>query len=369
MNFLIRKILKKTWNEKDILDMVGSYQEVFTGYALENRIRFGGASGGLTTAILTYAFDCGLIDGVLVCRTIVTDENCVRAQFYIAKNREDLFDSQGSHYVRSKFVPEALNLIEEFKGKLAVVGLPCDLAVLSRKMHKNSRWLRKIEFTIGLFCGHNSTEHLIDNVVKKLKPRRVSRLERFRFRTGLWRGYSLARFKSDKIVEKKFSYFSLYQNLYFFCQKKCLYCHDHFAYNADISVGDIWSFHLKTHKIKYNSIISRSDRGSEILSACKASGYIQLEGVQIEDVLDGQSRGAPTHNNTSAKSKAAVRFGMKIPDKHKQKVKLHQLIAAWIILFNYKWSCNENYAGYIFKMPRKLLQLYLLVLKGLESVK
>jgi len=49
----------------------------------------------------------------------------------------------------------------------------------------------------------------------------------------------------------------------------------YFAYNADISVGDIWSLHLKNQNIELNAVICKNEKG------------------------------APTHNNTSAKSRAA----------------------------------------------------------------
>jgi coenzyme F420 hydrogenase subunit beta len=369
MRTLIHNVLKKHWTEQNILTMIGGYKQSYKGYALNDRIRLGGASGGVTTAILLYALESGFIDGALVCRTKIIDSHHVRSYFYIAQTKEELLLSQGSMYVQTKFVPEAFRLIEEFDGQLAVVGLPCDVTFLKRKMEKSPPIGSKVKFMIGLFCGHNSQEKLIDNVVEKIKPRPSSSLERFRFRTGLWRGYSLARFDGDEIVEKQFSYYSLYQNLYFFCQKKCLYCYDHFAYDADIGVGDIWSFHLKNESVKYNSIISRNRTGDAILNDARKSGYIYMENEGIEEILDGQARGAPTHNNTTAKYLAGKWFGMKIPDKHHKKVRWHEYLAAWIILFNYKWSMNKRYAGCIFKVPRKLLKAYLLVLKGLESVK
>ena len=52
MNKLIHKILKKKWTEQDILNMVGAYKKAFKCYALYDRIRFGGDSGGVTTSIL-----------------------------------------------------------------------------------------------------------------------------------------------------------------------------------------------------------------------------------------------------------------------------------------------------------------------------
>jgi len=369
MNKIIHSLLKKKWTDQDIQNMVGSYKKAFKGYAIDERIRFGSASGGVSTAVLSYALDMGFIDGALVCRSRITDDRRVRTEFFIARNREELLLSQDSKYVLTRFAAEALPQIEAFDGKLAVVGLPCDLTLLNRKVQKNPQLAEKVQFTVGLFCGHNSQEQLIDNVVEKLRSQGDCNLDAFRFRIGLWRGFSLARFDGGKIVEKKSAFFNLYQNLYFLCQKKCLYCHDHFAYDADISVGDIWSYHLKDLNIKYNAIICKNDRGARVLSVACDAGYIHLEDSDIYEVFDGQSRVAPTHNNTSAKSRAGIRFGMRILDRHNKKVKWHEYWAAWIILFNYKWSMNQRYAGYIFKVPRRVLKAYLLVLKGLESLK
>lgn len=363
------KILKKNWAEDDIKDLLGEYQRSFLAYATDDRIRLGGASGGTATAILTWALEKGLINGALVCRTKIPENNKVRTEFYIATSRDELLFSQDSKYVQTNFIPDALRLIDGFEGKLAVVGLPCDLTVLARKMRRKPQLEQKVQFTVGLFCGHNSQPQLIDNVVSKLTPDTVSSLDSFRFRTGPWRGYSLARFNQDKIIEKKSSYYNLYQNLYFFCQKKCLYCYDHFAYNADISLGDIWSFHLKGQNIKHNAVICRTQKGSYFFLGAYKHGYLHIEPAKIEAILDGQARGAPTHNNTSAKSRAARRFGMKISDKHNKRVKWHQYLAAWIILFNYNWSMSRKYSKLIFKVPRKFLKAYLLVFKGLESLK
>jgi coenzyme F420 hydrogenase subunit beta len=366
---LAHRLLKKKWTKQDIQDLVGGYKEAYTAYALDDRIRLGGASGGVTTAILTCALQNGYIDGALVCRTVVSDQNKVRTKFFIAHNKSQLLFSQDSKYVQTNFVPEAMRLIDSFEGRLAVVGLPCDLTVLKKRMLRNPQLAQKIQFTIGLFCGHNSQPQLIDNIVDKLSPTPSSKLEHFRFRTGPWRGYSLAKFDQDMIIEKKSSYYNLYQNLYFFCQKKCLHCHDHFAYNSDISVGDIWSFHLKSQNIKHNAVICKNEKGMEIVESVLNHGFIQAEPSTIENILDGQARGAPTHNNTSAKSRASKRFGMKIRDRHNRKVKWHQYLVAWIIFLNYKWSMNEKYSSLIFKIPRRFLKAYLVVFKGLESLK
>jgi coenzyme F420 hydrogenase subunit beta len=185
---ILHNFLKKKWTDQDITELIGSYDDTFLSYALNDRIRYGGASGGTVTAILAYALDQGLISGALVCRTKIVDYKIVRPEFYIATHSSELLTSQDSKYVETNFVPQAIKLIDGFPGKLAVVGLPCDLKVLRKLMVRKDSFAAKIILTIGLFCGHNSQRQLIDNVITKLAPSPSERLEFFRFRIGLWRG-------------------------------------------------------------------------------------------------------------------------------------------------------------------------------------
>ncbi len=368
LNKTLQKIIKKRWSSQEIERLVGEYNSTFIGFALNERIRLGGSSGGIVTAILADALKKGNIDGALVCKTEILSDNKVRPRFFIAGSIEDLLSSQGSIYIETDFAAKCLKLIDDFDGKLAVVGLPCDINYLHKQLQKNKVHADKIWLTIGLFCGHNSRSELIDRIIDKISPGEKSHLTNFRFRAGLWRGYSLAKFNNDTIIEKPSNYFNLYQNLYFFCQKKCLYCSDHFAYYADLSIGDIWSYNLKGCSIKYSSIICRNQKAADIIKKAVDDKLIKIKDVNIEDILDGQARTAPTHNNTSAKKKAGKLFGMDIPDLYGRRVKWNQYLTAFLIIFNYRWSQNKKYSSLIFYIPRKMLKLYLLIIKALESL-
>ena len=47
---------------------------------------------------------------------------------------------------------------------------------------------------------------------------------------------------------------------FFFSEKKCLACYDHYGYDADISVGDIWSYHLKNNPIKHTALVIKNEK-------------------------------------------------------------------------------------------------------------
>ena len=118
-------------------------------------------------------------------------------------------------------------------------------------------------------------------MVRKLKPAGVS-LTDFRYRIGHWRGRLLASFEDGTTKDKPFSFFSDYQNLFFFCTRKCLQCPDHTGYESDISVGDVWLMSMKDNPIKHNAIIVRSKQAQSKLDQAINAGVIAGSRVPIE---------------------------------------------------------------------------------------
>lgn len=362
------KALQKKWTDEDVKKFIGKYEKSYLAYANDENIRRGGASGGAVTAILTLLLEKGIINGALVCVNDITGTSA-RSRFFIADNKNDLLLAQGSQYIETGFVKNAISLIKEFKGKIAVVGLPCDIRILRKKISNNPELKSKVFLMISLFCGHNSQTKLIDSFLEKLLKRKRRHLDKLRFRIGLWRGKMILKFKDDTIMERKFSEFSLYQNLFFFAERKCLSCNDHFGYEGDLNIGDIWSYHLKGKDIKYSCIITKTLTGRRVLEDASRYGSFSLSSIGINDVLDGQNRGAPAHYNVSARHKVGKLLGISIPDKVNCEVKWHEYLVAFIMLLNWKWSQSQKLSWLIYKIPRPVLKIYLFLFKGLESLK
>ena len=365
---IVESILHKGFSDQEIKKFIGEHVNSYLAYAGSEGTRKNAASGGVVSAILIDLLNNNLIDGALVCKTCIIDGR-VRSRFTIAKTATEILDTQGSTYVSTNFPGEALKLIREFPGKLGVVGLPCDITMLYNKAQKDPFLKEKTFLTIALACGHNSQKQLIDNITTNLEKEANSELISYRFRRGHWRGELSAGFKDNKRITKSFSYFSLYQNLFFFCEKKCLHCYDHFGYNADLSIGDIWSYELKKKSVKSNFIIAKTMNGSSILENILSRSTLMIRPIKISEIVEGQKRSAPFHYNLSARHKAGIKLGISIADHVSEKVKWHEFIAAYIVLFNWKLSQHQHMRNWIFKIPRLFLKVYLYLLKGLESIK
>jgi coenzyme F420-reducing hydrogenase beta subunit len=361
------RLLKKTWTDADVKRYVGDYQNAYLTHASDERVRAGAASGGTTSAILIYGLENGLFDGALVCNTVLEDGK-VRARFVIATSADQVLEARGSKYVETNFIQEALPLIRSFDGRVAVVGLPCDISALHRRCLDEPEMAAKVALTISLVCGHNSRTALIDEITARLEREAGKKLVDYRFRVGRWRGRLEAEFEDGSVLSKPSKYFNDYQNLFFFSERKCMACHDHYGYAADISAGDVWLFRLKDDPIKNTGIIVRSSRGQDACNAAVAAGVVDASKLDVRSIMDGQARIGPSHYNVTARHKAGKLLGIKSKDSVEHPVSWHSYLNALITLANMRLSEKAWGRRFIFAVPRPVLKVYLYVKKALESL-
>jgi len=366
-NSVIDRLTKKHWSRTEIDAMVGDAIEGYLTYATSADVRAGAASGGTTSALLIHALEIGAIDGAIVCCTRIVD-GAVRAEFSLARTREEILAARGSKYVETRFMRDVLEILRLNEGRFAVCGLPCDISALHRWGQKEPELSAKVVYKIAFLCGHNSRTALIDGVIAKLAAESGGEdLTAYTFRSGHWRGRLSAEFNNGVIVEKPFSYFSDYRNLNFFSERKCMACSDHFGYAADLSIGDVWLYSLRDDPIKHSGVLVRTPTAQELVQSASAAGVIDAQAVGREYILDGQSRVAPTHYNVSARVKAGEKLGIRIKDTVFERITPLKFLSAYLVMWNMRFSEKEH-AHWIFRLPRPLIKLYLYIKKGLETV-
>jgi coenzyme F420-reducing hydrogenase beta subunit/polysaccharide pyruvyl transferase WcaK-like protein len=355
---------KTSWNDLTAARYLGQYKASYFGYSLLENFRENAASGGITSTILIDALRQKKIDGALLHHATLVDGE-PKSEFIIARTEEEIYQSQGSAYLATLFSFKALPMIREFKGKLAVVCLPCDAIILRRMRESEPEIKEKITLVITLFCGHNSEKELTDLVIRKLNPEKKA-VKSFRYRFGHWRGNLKLEFNDGESVIKPFSFFSDYQNLYFYSQKKCLLCGDQTGFDSDISIGDIWSMKMKSNPIKHNAILVRTERGAQALQGLVDRDLAHIFQVPISELCAGQSRSLPLHASVNARVWAAKRYGMNFKPVSDEKPTFLEKTIARVVLFNYWLSHDEKRSGIIPKLPRFVIKLYLYAFKGLQ---
>lgn len=361
---IVDRVLKRRWTAARIKKYIGEYQSSWLLYSQIDEIRANAASGGVITTLLAYLLESGEIDGALVLTSSVV-ANQVVTKYEIATSREDLMRSQGSKYINTNFSRDAVPLIRSFKGRLGLVLLPCNSWVVNRLSISDREFAQKIVLRITLFCGHVSDPGLTRMTIQKFKPPGVSLLD-FRYREGHWRGKTRYDLEDKPSIYKSFSEFSDYQNLYFYCARKCLNCHDHTGYESDISIGDVWLQEMKDHPIKHNAVIVRNPKTHAWLTEAIEKKYLSGIAVPIEKIADAQSRSLPLHYNVSARAKAGKWLGIKLSDPVDEKIRLVDFLVALVLMFNYRLTTSSRGREALHRLPKPVIKLYLYFLKGLE---
>ena len=306
-------LLSRTWPQEAISQIIGDYSGCHFGYSSDENIRKNAASGGMTTTILSYLLDHNLVDAVLVAEVDIED-NTIGIRYKVVTQSEDLLGAQGSIYIKGDFFGEAMSLIRNTPGKLAIVCLPCQATYLRKVMAKDPDLKDRISWIITLFCGHNSEPDLVQHTVEKIRRKRPGDIRAFSFRKGRWRGMMSISFSDGTTTFKPCSAYKLYQNLFFFSEKKCLACVDHFGYEGDICVGDVWLFRMKAEQIKHNAVIAKHDRARQLIADMEAAGKIVVKPQPVEQILECQSRTARRHSNSGSKSRIGKFFKLSLPD-------------------------------------------------------
>jgi len=335
------------------------------GYAAEEAVRTGAASGGVVTALLLHLLDEGEIDGALVVK-IRCENGRIDGRAVLATTREEILAARTSKYFDVPVVREGIRLIRAFPGRVAAVTLPCHATALRNLAISGPEIAARLRYVITLFCNHSCDRYLLDKVLQKNSVDQ-SQVVEFFFRRGRWRGQMQGKLRNGRKFCFPFSRFSYYHNFHLFSLTRCLRCHDHMGYASDFSAGDAWLEEMKHEPIKHSIIFSRHSAGTAVLQRMAAAGRLVANEIDRTTVFRSQKRAINYHYNVTARSRAAAKYGMHIHDSVGAPVRWNDDLAARLILLNHHWSHDPSRRDWISKIPQPLVMAYFLFLKLLQN--
>jgi coenzyme F420-reducing hydrogenase beta subunit/polysaccharide pyruvyl transferase WcaK-like protein len=348
--------------EPDTATPLGTYHKAWIGYSADASIREEAASGGIVSAVLIHLLETDQIDAALVCHSELRNGE-LNHRMFLARTRDEVLSARTSKYYDIPIL-RGLKLIDDFDGRVAVVGLPSQINAIAHRMAANPIFERKVVLRISLFCGHNSKDELIRYVWKK-KGINEADIVRFVFRKGLWRGRMHVDLKDGSTREFPFQDFSLYQNLHILSLDRCLNCFDHTGYYADLSTGDVWMKHVRGWDVKPSVFLARSERAVAIIEQMAAAGKLVARETNRETVYRAQMRSINYHYGVAARARLGSFFRLNIRDRTNAGVRPRDLLAGAIVLFNHRISRSPRALKVFMAMPRPLVTLYLYLFKGL----
>jgi coenzyme F420 hydrogenase subunit beta len=263
--------------------LIGNHIKCYSSYAIDAKIRYNAASGGVITALLVFALKTGLIDGALV--TKEKEENPFIAESFIARTKEDIIKSAKSKYCPVSINPALKEIVNsKDKEKFAIVGLPCHISSIRKVCKIDSNLNKKILFTLGLFCDHTPSLNAIDFFLKKFKIKKEE-VVKINYRGDGWPGYVKIFKKNGEIMKYRYPLYWSIAGSNFFYPKTCLACQDCSAETSDISFGDAWLPEFKQEGIGRSLVICRTERGEAILREAQKRGWIKLEPIPLEKII------------------------------------------------------------------------------------
>jgi len=247
---------------------IGIVRDVFLGRSTDSDILPKAQDGGTVTTLLWVAMQEGVIDAVV--ETRMSDDKSPRG--FLARSKEELLQGAGNSYEASAALETLNRLPGDSKERLAVVGLPCQVAAVSKmKAYPSDRGVNidNIRLVIGLFCGWALSpgsfhQFLEDNV-------ELSQIVKFDIPHHPAHSFDVYTATAKKSFDL--------EEIRGFINPACSYCGDMTSQFADISVGSGRAMFKG-----WNTVIVRTDTGAELVAAATKNGMLRTQPIPEESL-------------------------------------------------------------------------------------
>lgn len=268
-------IVKYQYEKKNRFVLWGNIINCFVAYSTNEIIRKEASSGGAITTILNYLLNNKLIDAAI---QIGPDaNNPVINKVYSNICLEDLLKCSNSRYSPSAPLINITNTIKPGK-KYAIVGKPCDIYAIRRYNNINNKYVCNNIYYISFFCAGIPSYRGTEEVLSKLGVEYKS-VSNIYYRKDGWPG-------GFKVITKGNEVFTMAYNdswgkiLNKYLPFRCKICPDGIGEFADIVCADAWQdydgkgYPTFENREGLSLLISRTDKGSEIVNKVMNDGYI-----------------------------------------------------------------------------------------------
>ena len=273
---------------------LGTYRSLHVGFSTDEAIRRMAGSAGVISTMLVYLLVTKKIDGALVLG--MSKEEPWMNRPFIATTREEILSAAQSKYTISS-VNEMLEEAGRFPGKLAYVGLPCQVHSIRKLQQQNDPSVRNISYIIAPFCGLNMHFSSVESYLRAFGEKDYRQIKDLQFRHGEWPGSMRVEMQNGKVyLLPKFHANYL---IPFHMMQRCRLCIDLANEFADISVGDAWAPVYEERGKGFSLVVLRSQKGEELAKEMKDAGLIDLQDLEAEAAVrmhshmyDNKKRGA-----------------------------------------------------------------------------
>lgn len=272
-------------DEKTIVDRyIGRFLETYVGYSKDDDIRLHSASGGVLSQFLIYLLEKKVVQGAVV--TKFSEKEPMKPAPFIATTKQDILSAKSS-----KYCPVSMNgmikKIMDFEGKVILVGLPCHIQSIRKRLEFDKRLGEKIFGLFSIYCSSNRN-FLAQNFLLDYYDVKKKDVFSFAYRDdGCLGNMKLITKQPQKEYNVPFeTYYGALRS--FFKPRRCLTCIDHYGELADVNFGDVHITPYSNDKVGINSLVVRNPKFNDLLLQAAQEGVLYLESVSYSLVNESQ---------------------------------------------------------------------------------
>jgi coenzyme F420-reducing hydrogenase beta subunit len=267
----------------------------YVGHVAEGEWRANGSSGGLTSWVAGELLRTGKVDAVA---HVGSEDPAATGRFFgyrLSHLVEEL--SRGA---KSRYYPvdlaDILKSIAERPGRYAIIGVPCFIKAVNLARRADPVLAERITHTLGLFCGHQKSAHLVDSFAMQLQAD-MARVRAVDYRlkdAGRPANWYRAHLTLDDGSSRAEDWMHLADGDWgagYWQNSACNWCDDIAAETADIAFGDAWVEPYSSDGRGTNVAVVRSAELHQLIEQARTEGRLALEAVTTDYVADTQAAG------------------------------------------------------------------------------
>jgi len=236
-------------------EVFGIYRKVAVAKAKDDRVMRVCQDGGVSTALLLFALENGIIDGAVVAGT--SKEKPFYPAPKLAMTAEQILESAGTKYSYSPNVLALAEVLKQKKMNVAFVGTPCEIRTVRKiQMAGLKRFSAPLKLLVGLMCSEAfDYGGLMEKHVQKVLGINLADIAKMNI-------------KGKMLVTTKGEVRTIpLADIKQYARNSCRFCDDFSSELADISVGGLglegWTF-----------VVVRTEQGEKVFDAAEKAGAL-----------------------------------------------------------------------------------------------
>ncbi len=257
----------------------GGVLEIWEGYAVDERIRFCGSSGGCVTAFSLFALETKQTEAILQIRE--NPDNPLENISMIHSRPEQVLSCMGSRYSPASPCEKIRDVLKREQNWF-FVGKPCDNAAVRMYLEKQPELFEGAGCLISIFCAGTPSFEGVRAILNRFQVSEED-VSHLRFRGHGWPGKLCLFLKDQRRLELEYE--EAWGNILSkYVPLRCRLCPDGTGEFADLSFGDAWYRKNPDGEKGFSLVLVRTEKGRCLLQEARQAGYLYLEQVR-EEVL------------------------------------------------------------------------------------